>query len=308
MATETVEMSSVTSNAAANTATVCRPWFANRANAFVALVFALVGIAFAVGLGSGDWYVVEFSTYGGSTVVPAQFSPGSFPVTFSTNVYGLRIGYQCFGPQTAVSYGANAATQGTNGGLQQCVPFTYRSKYLYFNWVSGNSQATSDQTSAANDAVTAYTHLIGASGIIIALLGLGVVIAAHQFLVHIFGAHGVYAPGVISGRISLVILIILEALVLIFWITILPVQLLLQPGRKPVRLAERRCIVRHLPHHRARLFDPNCRPVGWSLRPFQFPQGRRGAESQLGVRKQSSSRGRPKSDRYRNAETIEEAI
>jgi len=222
MATETVEMSSVTSNAAANTATVCRPWFANRANAFVALVFALVGIAFAVGLGSGDWYVVEFSTYGGSTVVPAQFSPGSFLVTFSTNVYGLRIGYQCFGPQTAVSYGANAATQGTNGGLQQCVPFTYRSKYLYFNWVSGNSQATSDQTSAANDAVTAYTHLIGASGIIIALLGLGVVIAAHQFLVHIFGAHGVYAPGVIPGRISLVILIILEALVLIFWITIFP--------------------------------------------------------------------------------------
>jgi len=189
----------------------------NRANAFVALLFGLVGIAFAVGLGSGDWYVVEFSSYGGTGVSPVGLGGQFLP-----NVYGLRMGYECNGPQTAISYGADQATQGTNGGVQTCIPYTYRSKYLYFNWVSSNSQASGQQQSAANDAVTAYTHLIGASGIILALLGLGVVIAAHQFLVHLFGAHGVYAPAFVPGRISLVILIIIEALVLIFWITIFP--------------------------------------------------------------------------------------
>jgi len=207
-------MSNVTSNSAVASAHVCRPWFTNRSNAFVALLFAVLGIAAAVGLGSGDWYIVEASSYGGSATTPSG-------PTFTTAVFGLRLGYVCNGPQAPIAYGTNSASEGF--GTQSCTPYTYRSKYLYFQWVHDeNNAATSTQKDAASDAVTAYQHLIGASGIILALLAIAVVIAAHQFFVHVFTAHGVWAPSLISGRIALVILIILEALVLIFWITIFP--------------------------------------------------------------------------------------
>jgi len=210
MATETVEMSS------ANTTglpTHHRAWFVNRSNAFLALLFAAIGIAAAVGLGSGDWYVAEASTYIGSATVPGSY--------FKTAVFGLRLGYFCNGPAEPVPYGSNGANQGT--GVEACYPYTYRDQWLAANWVkNGNSGANDDQKSAADDAMTAFTHLIGASGIITALLVLVIVIAAHQFFVNLFNAHGVSTPLGFSGRISLIVLIILEALVLIFWITIFP--------------------------------------------------------------------------------------
>jgi len=213
---ETVEMSSVTVNKGVNNGGWCGPWFANRSNAFVALIFAIVGIAAAVGLGSGDWYAVEAST---STPVSVATLDGTFVTTFNTQYYGLRLGYTCYGPQSTIPYGTTQENSGF--GASPCFPYTYRSMYLAANYQNNNLPSGPAQD-AASDSSVAYFHLIGASGVITALLAVAIVIAGHQFLINILHAHGVQFPQRISGRISLVILIILEALVIIFWVTIFP--------------------------------------------------------------------------------------
>jgi len=213
MTSETVEMSSVSNT---NKAIAANSFFVNRSNAFVALIFAIVGIAAAVGLGSGDWYAVEAST---ASPISVTIGGITFPANFNTQYYGLRLGYTCFAPQSTLPYGSTQENSGF--GASTCIPYTYRSVYLAANNVHDNAPSGPVQDQAG-DTATAFYHLIGASGVITALLALAVVIAAHQFLVNASHAHGIQFPQHISGKISLVILIIIEALVIIFWVTIFP--------------------------------------------------------------------------------------
>jgi len=206
MTTETVTVTRTTSS--------CRwYWPSKPANAHVALLFAAVGICAAVGLGTGDWYLVEASS--------SSSSLGTTGSTFNTAYFGLRFGYFCNGPQSTVPY--TSLSQNNGFTSTPCVPYTYRSQYLAAQYIHDTAPGATDaQKSAASDAMTAFTHLIGASGVITALLAVAVVIAGHQFLVNISRAHGYAASAKVPGKISLVILIILEALVIIFWVTIFP--------------------------------------------------------------------------------------
>jgi len=200
----------------------------NTGHAFIALVFALIGIAAAVGLGSGDWYVWEASTaevfnlpsgtYGGPYYYNGGALSGSY---FATAYYGLRYGYVCSGPASPISSGANHNDNNYNG-QPNCAPYTYRSKYLYFDNACSNLNGANDVYNVCA-ARTAFFHLIGASGIIIALLAVVIVISAHQFLHNAFASGGVgLVYGRISPKISLVIVLVLELLVIIFWVTIFP--------------------------------------------------------------------------------------
>jgi len=176
------------------------------------LIFAIVGICAAVGLGSGDWYCVEASS-----------APLSSPVlgsVFQTAYFGLRFGYFCAAPQSTLPYGSNSQNNGF--GTSQCLAYTYRSKYLAAQFAHDNDVVQSDKDAAGN-AATAFYQLIGSSGVITALLALAVVICGHQFFINICKAHGVAAaPARVPAKISLVLAIILEALVIIFWVTIFP--------------------------------------------------------------------------------------
>jgi hypothetical protein len=212
----------------------CGPWIKNQSHFNVALVFAAIGIAAAVGLGSGDWYTMEASAF----LNPNSTVAGQFPVpvgsplfprvavtdigsVFVTAYYGLRMGYVCNGPQTHISFGTNVASQGA--GQQLCAPFTYRSKLVAFQNL--HDQVTDSTTQQrAFDAITAYNHLLGSSGIIVALLALCVVICGLQFLgsASVAFGHADARFNRLGGRAALVIAVIIEALVLIFWITIFP--------------------------------------------------------------------------------------
>jgi len=143
---------------------------------------------------------------------------------FLTAYYGLRLGYFCAGPQSTLPY--TSLSQNNGFSNVPCSAYTYRSKYLAANYAHDAIQGTDSASQTAKDSFTdssnAYYHLIGASGIITALLAVAVVISAHQFFVNAAHAHGIAAPHHIASRLSLVILIIIEALVIIFWITIFP--------------------------------------------------------------------------------------
>jgi len=205
-------------------------WVHHRGHFSVALIFAAVGICAAVGLGSGDWYTVEASAYVSpqtaitgalSSSVANGLNKAEWGSVFVTSYFGLRMGYACEGPQTTVSFSSNLASQGF--GNQACFPYTYRSKLLAFQNFQANSN-DSGQQSKAGDAITAYQHLIGSSSIIISLLALTIVICALQFLgsASVAFGHGETRFNKLPGRVALVIAIICEALVLIFWITIFP--------------------------------------------------------------------------------------
>jgi len=193
-------------------------WFYNwwsTGHAFIALVFLIVGIAAAVGLGSGDWYTVEASTSDGSVGTYPGYLSGSY---FATASYGLRLGYFCQGPAGTITSGGNS----NNNGEYPCIPYTYRSKYLYYNYQCNNLNGAPDVNNVC-DGSTAFFHLIGSSDIIIALLALVVVISAHQFLHNAFASSGVgLFYGRFSPKISLLAVIVLELLVIIFWVTIFP--------------------------------------------------------------------------------------
>jgi hypothetical protein len=212
----------------ADTAASRYSWVQHRGHFAASLIFAAVGIAAAVGLGSGDWYVAEasFYQYPGNTTNPENgFNPSFLGGEFITAYFGLRMGYVCNGPQSAISFGSNRAAQGSNGGVQFCLPYTYRSKMVAFQNLKDSSTDGTVQ-GKAGDAVTAYFHLIGSSGIIIALLALTVVICGLQFFGSFCLAFGWGESRFtkLPPKVTLIIAIILEALVLIFWITIFPYQ------------------------------------------------------------------------------------
>jgi hypothetical protein len=202
-------------------AVVARPyggwnnWVPNRGNCAVALIFALLGICAAVGLGSGDWYVIEASWL---NPTDAAFFPGS---SFNTAVFGLRMGYYCRGPQSTIPFASNRANQGD--GVMICQPYTYTSQAVYFQNVADDNNVPGSTQDDAKDRVTAFKHLIGSSSIIIALLAVIIVLAGLQFIANLLLACGWGSPfRTFPGKISLIVIIIAEALILIFWITIFP--------------------------------------------------------------------------------------
>jgi len=211
-------------------------WIHNRGHFVAALIFAIVGIAAAVGLGSGDWYVVEASTYQKPgwlpTAVTAPGFPGSlatdFGSTFVTIYFGLRMGYICNGPQaSSVPFATNIAPTGF--GFEFCSPFTYKSKYIAYNVLESDPNAAPgfdpNLKNNAGAAVTAYYQLMGSSGIITAVLAVAVVVCAALFLANAGSAHGWGDFRLTKfSKIGLVVAIICIALALIFWITIFPYQ------------------------------------------------------------------------------------
>jgi len=221
MATETVEMQRVSTTPAVVAAhggfgynPLC---VTNRGNCAVALIFAALLCCAAVGLGSGDWYTIEASWI--NPVAGGPF-PGS---NFNTAVFGLRVGYYCNAPASIVPFGGKYASSAGPGALT-CLPYTYNSKIAYYQNLHDDTTVT-DQTTINNagDATTAYRHLVGSSDIIIALLAIAIVLTGIQFLANILLAYGWGVPfRAFPGKITLVVVIILEALVLIFWITIFP--------------------------------------------------------------------------------------
>jgi len=203
----------------------CEPWVKNKGNLAIALLFATIGIAAAVGLGSGDWYSVEASAYN-EVGVANSFNGSSvaseFGSIFNTAYFGLRFGSYCYGPQTSFPDGSNQAAQGL--GVQLCIPYTYASKYIAFQTVANDPKSTPDMVSSALDASTAYRALMGSSGIIFFLLAATVLISGWNFFLHIVVAHGWDAPmrTRLPVRFILGLVVVMEALVLILWITIFP--------------------------------------------------------------------------------------
>jgi len=167
----------------------------NAAHLFAALIFAAVGVCAIVGLTQGDWYSVEASVA---------------PSTITTQYFGLRFQYICNGAATPI-----VGIPGQFAPANPCTAGTYTSLRKAADVANDNSQRD------------AYDQLIGAGGIITALLAVLIVVCVLGFKSNIFALRGRYSFGwkphrFLLSRVLIIIALILEFLVLIFWITIFP--------------------------------------------------------------------------------------
>jgi len=172
----------------------------------IGLLVAFIGAAAATGLGQGDWYAVEMSTA----------SP-----SFRTWYFGLRLYYECQGfpaqpiPATPGWWYTNTlltVPTVTNG---PCTATTYAS-----------ALAASD---SGSDAEKAFRQHVGAGAIILTLLAGLVIAAAFAVVASFISAFNAIHYFVESTDFYVTIVktfafvaIVINSLVIIFWITIFP--------------------------------------------------------------------------------------
>jgi len=177
--------------------------FFDRANVnhlHAAFVFLVTLVCAIVGLASGDWYAVERSTV----------SSAGIPLIL-TNYFGLRLSYLCTGPATPIP-----AVPALYSPVGYCNAFTYRA-------LKANAQDTNN-----GDANDSYDQLIGASGIITAMLAVLILVSFIGLRSNIMAlrwrylSFGYPGPRFLVSRFLMVVAFVLELLVIIFWVTIFP--------------------------------------------------------------------------------------